>query len=150
MIIVKNKEQESKLTFISPIVYKIDKYTILLQNTLTKEVTTTNVTDNGDAIYIKFSMDLSEYADGEYLAMIFENTDGMPFEIYANDLDSINRNVIYYLSDGSTLLTEDSFFLVNEQREYVRPLKTDILRIGDYKRNTTTYRNEQTYIQYNK
>lgn len=150
MIIVKDKTQESTITFVSPMSLKLDKYTILLQNTTTKEVMTFNVLDEGNGIYMKFKMDLSPLNDGEYVAMVFENSNWTPFEIYANDLKETNREVIYYLSDGTTLLKEGDFFLVSSQREYITPLKTDILRIGEYKRNTTTYRNEQTFIQYNK
>lgn len=150
MIIVKDKTQESTITFVSPMSLKLDKYTILLQNTTTKEVMTFNVLDEGNGIYMKFKMDLSPLNDGEYVAMVFENSNWTPFEIYANDLKETNREVIYYLSDGTTLLKEGDFFLVTSQREYITPLKTDILRIGEYKRNTTTYMNEQTFIQYNK
>lgn len=150
MIIVKDKTQESTITFVSPMSLKLDKYTILLQNTTTKEVMTFNVLDEGNGIYMKFKMDLSPLNDGEYVAMVFENSNWTPFEIYANDLKETNREVIYYLSDGTTLLKEGDFFLVASQREYITPLKTDVLRIGEYKRNTTTYRNEQTFIQYNK
>lgn len=150
MIIVKDKTQESTITFVSPMSLKLDKYTILLQNTTTKEVMTFNVLDEGNGIYMKFKMDLSPLNDGEYVAMVFENSNWTPFEIYANDLKETNREVIYYLSDGTTLLKEGDFFLVTSQREYITPLKTDVLRIGEYKRNTTTYMNEQTFIQYNK
>lgn len=150
MIIVKDKTQESTITFVSPMSLKLDKYTILLQNTTTKEVMTFDVLDEGNGIYMKFKMDLSPLNDGEYVAMVFENSNWTPFEIYANDLKETNREVIYYLSDGTTLLKEGDFFLVASQREYITPLKTDVLRIGEYKRNTTTYRNEQTFIQYNK
>lgn len=150
MIIVKDKTQESTITFVSPMSLKLDKYTILLQNTTTKEVMTFDVLDEGNGIYMKFKMDLSPLNDGEYVAMVFENSNWTPFEIYANDLKETNREVIYYLSDGTTLLKEGDFFLVTSQREYITPLKTDILRIGEYKRNTTTYINEQTFIQYNK
>lgn len=150
MIIVKDKTQESTITFVSPMSLKLDKYTILLQNTTTKEVMTFNVLDEGNGIYMKFKMDLSPLNDGEYVAMVFENSNWTPFEVYANDLKETNREVIYYLSDGTTILKEGDFFLVTSQREYITPLKTDVLRIGEYKRNTTTYRNEQTFIQYNK
>lgn len=150
MIIVKDKTQESTITFVSPMSLKLDKYTILLQNTTTKEIMTFNVLDEGNGIYMKFKMDLSPLNDGEYVAMVFENSNWTPFEVYANDLKETNREVIYYLSDGTTILKEGDFFLVTSQREYITPLKTDILRIGEYKRNTTTYRNEQTFIQYNK
>ena len=150
MIIVKDKTQESTITFVSPMSLKLDRYTVLLQNTTTKEVMTFDVLDEGNGIYMKFKMDLSPLNDGEYVAMVFENSNWTPFEIYANDLKETNREVIYYLSDGTTLLKEGDFFLVSSQREYITPLKTDILRIGEYKRNTTTYRNEQTFIQYNK
>lgn len=150
MIIVKDKTQESTITFVSPMSLKLDKYTVLLQNTTTKEVMTFDVLDEGNGIYMKFKIDLSPLNDGEYVAMVFENSNWTPFEIYANDLKESNREVIYYLSDGTTLLKEGDFFLVTSQREYITPLKTDVLRIGEYKRNTTTYRNEQTFIQYNK
>lgn len=150
MIIVKDKTQESTITFVSPMSLKLDRYTILLQNTTTKEVMTFDVLDEGNGIYMKFKMDLSPLNDGEYVAMVFENSNWTPFEIYTNDLEETNREVIYYLSDGTTLLKEGDFFLVTSQREYITPLKTDVLRIGEYKRNTTTYRNEQTFIQYNK
>lgn len=150
MIIVKDKTQESTITFVSPMSLKLDRYTVLLQNTTTKEVMTFNVLDEGNGIYMKFKMDLSPLNDGEYIAMVFENSNWTPFEVYANDLKETNREMIYYLSDGTTLLKEGDFFLVTSQREYITPLKTDILRIGEYKRNTTTYINEQTFIQYNK
>lgn len=150
MIVVTDKQNTTTIAFITPMQYKIDKYTVLLQNTVTKEVNTIDVIDNGGGIYIKFDVNLSKFDDGEYTIMVFENTDRKPFEVYSNDLEQTYRNVVYYLSINNTLLTENDFFVVEEHRKQITPLKTDLLRIGDYKRNTTTYKSEQTYIQYKK
>ena len=153
MIIVKDKTQEKELTFINPKSYIADKYTILLQNILTKEITTLNVLDRGNGIYLKFYMNLSKYQDGEYLVMLFENPEDKLITAYdANNVKDTFAQSIYYLSDEGALLTDGDFFITDEDdiRKPVKAIKTDLLKIGVYLRNQTTYRSEQTYIQYNK
>lgn len=152
MIIVKDKTQEKELTFINPKSYIADKYTVLLQNILTKEITSLNVLDRGNGIYLKFYFNLGAYQDGEYLVMLFENPEDKYITAYdANNIKETLSSSIYYLMDDGALLTDDIFFLIeDDERKPVKPIKTDLLKIGVYLRNKTTYRSEQTYIQYNK
>lgn len=150
MILIKDKNTENTVVMVNPTIYKVDTYTLLIQNTLTKEVSTITANDNGDGIYLKFNVDLSGYPDGEYILFLFDNCEQLPFEVYANDLKGTQQNVIYFLSDGKTLLKEGDFFIVEKGKTHRYPLKQDLLKIGNYRRNKTVYTNEQTYIQYNK
>lgn len=130
----------------------VSNYSILFQNTLTKDVTVIDSISDGNSLYLKFTVDLSGLDSGEYLVMLFENPSLRAFEVDSNDLSNIQGNSILYLASDGALLTEDDFFLVilSGEKTQIKPIKTDMLRIGDYKRNSMTYRSEQTYIQYQK
>lgn len=130
----------------------VSNYSILFQNTITKDVTVINCVSDGNNLYLKFTVDLSGLDSGEYLVMLFENPSLSIFEVDNNDLSNVQANSIVYLAIDGALLTEDDFFLVMEsgEKSQIKPIKTDLLRIGEYKRNSMTYRSEQTYIQYQK
>lgn len=153
MILVKDNVEMANLAFTKSINKEpVSNYSILFQNTITKDVTVINCVSDGNNLYLKFAVDLSGLDSGEYLVMLFENPSLSTFEVDNNDLSNVQANSIVYLAIDGALLTEDDFFLVMEsgEKSQIKPIKTDLLRIGDYKRNSMTYRSEQTYIQYQK
>lgn len=153
MILIKDNVEMANLAFTKSVNKEpVSNYSLLFQNTLTKKVTTLNSIAYGNNLYLKFTVDLSDLESGEYIVMLFENPELCAFYVDSNDLKNTEGRHILYLMEEDKLLTEDDFFLVITGNEKVamKPIKTDMLKIGDYKRNSTTYRNEQTYIQYNR
>lgn len=153
MILIKDNVEMANLAFTKSINKEpVSNYSILFQNTITKDVTVINCVSDGNNLYLKFTVDLSGLDSGEYLVMLFENPSLSIFEVDNNDLSNVQANSIVYLAIDGALLTEDDFFLVMEsgEKSQIKPIKTDLLRIGEYKRNSMTYRSEQTYIQYQK
>lgn len=123
-------------------------YSLICQNTTTKEVTVYDVTDNGSKLYHKFTVDI-QLEDGEYIVLLFENTEHLPFYASINDITAINY--FKYLSEDGKPITHNTFFLVlGDKEERIQYTSSTIMRIGEYKKPNKTYKREQGYFQYNK
>lgn len=126
-------------------------YTILLQNTMTKEITSYKADDTGNSMYHRFYIDL-DLEDGEYYVLLFENPNRLDF--YAEANSPKNTDYISYLASDDELIMNGEYFLVFGSEEEDKPelkyIKSDLLRIGVYERKNTQYQREKQYIQYNR
>lgn len=150
MIIVKEKGMNT-LAFQRNGEYITGNYSIMVQNTVTKEITTYTATDNGNPFYYKFDIDI-QLEVGEYYVILFQNPDKLRFYAPANAPKDIDY-VRFLVNDGD-LVMNGKFYLVlgtpdEPKEEEITYLKTELMRVGDYKRPTTQYQKEQQYIQYN-
>lgn len=149
MIIIENSGLNT-ITFHKEFKPSQKNYSILLQNTLTKEITTYNCEDMGNDFYFKFQADI-KVEKGEYYVLLFENPDKLNFYSEANNPKDID--FIKFIVDDDNLIMSGKFFLVfgtNEQLgEEIKYVKSDLLRMGKYERNNTQYQKEQQYVQYN-
>lgn len=157
------------------VIYKRCKFSLILQNILTREVYVYNIipNDKSNALYLDFDIDLSNLPDGEYYALMVDNPNFLPI-IPANnniyDIDSfvyitnkgnrivngdkylVTTNIKYYkylVNDGD-FITNAKFFLVQSYKPdiEIRPLKTFLLRLGDYHYENLQMNNNTSYYQY--
>lgn len=150
-------------------------YSILLQNTTTKDITIFDVTDKGNKVYNRFNIDIN-LPQGEYYVILFENPYFLPFKADMNDVKNIDtvkyatiqgsqlkangKNVVignsfikYLASDDNTLMSGDFYLMStddsgNTTEQPINYIQSDMLRIGEYKNPNKTYKKEQGYIQY--
>lgn len=149
MIIVEKKGYNI-ITFHKEYKPTTQNYSILLQNTLTKEITTYHCTDIGNDFYFKFRVDV-QVDKGEYYVLLFENPDSLNFYSPANEPKEIDY--IRFLADDDKLIMSGKFYLVFGTSEQlggeIKYLKSDLLRMGKYERSNPQYQKEQKYVQYN-
>ena len=156
MIIIKNK-LENEITFIRDYGDYNGNYSIVLQNTLTKEIHTYVSNDDiGNTLYHKFSVDLTQLEDGEYYMVLLENPDNLPIITNPNNPQKVVGETIeyIYLTNAGDFITNAGFYLVIQGEEMVeKELKlvcTELLRIGEYKSPKQQYNSTKQYIQYGK
>lgn len=103
------------------------KYTIILQNTTTKQITTYNVYDGGNGLFYKFNIDTTDLTEGEYKLYLVDNNDWLSI---TTNQTNIEKSM---LADGTTISI----------------ITTELLRVGDYKATTTAYNSEKNFRTYN-
>lgn len=151
MIIVKENGINT-LVFLRNGDYAADNYSIMVQNTITKHITTYTVEDKGNKLYHKFDVDI-QLESGEYYVLLFRNTQKLRFYAPANAPKDIDY--VRFLVNDDNLVMNGKFYLVlgtpdEPKEEEIHYLKSELMRVGEYKRNVTQYQREQQYIQYNK
>lgn len=125
-------------------------YSVMLQNTLTKDITTYIAEDIGNEFYHKFYIDI-QLEDGEYYVVLFENPNKLNFYAPANAPKEIDY--IQFIANDDNVIMNGKYYLVfgvDKQLEEVKFVSSEMLRMGSYQRKTTQYQKEQQYIQYNK
>ena len=170
MLIIKENGLNT-LTFTRNTVYGGNKnYSILVQNTVTKDIYVMNVTDVGNALYTKFEIDVKLPA-GEYYTLLFENPEHLPFKGETNNPNDIVtiqyltakgkklnikgktlvQEYIKYVTNGNDIIMYGDFYIVFDNEQYkIDFVSSDLLRVGEYKSPQQQYRKEQGYITYNK
>lgn len=133
----------------------VENYAIIVQNTLTKEFKIFEKCENiacENSLYLEFVLNLEGFEDGEYEMLIFENNDRLEFISSANAPKKIETSFIRFLvKDGSFIKNGEYFLVVSENQENtLQYISTEMMRIGDYKTNTTQYNKQQQFITYGK
>lgn len=126
----------------------IGGYSVIVQNTVTKEVTIYNVEDTGNTMYIKFNIDI-QLENGEYYVLLFENPSHLPFYSDMNDIKDITY-IKYITKDGEYLKSGKFFIVYGISEERIHPLSVDMMKVGEYIHPSTQYKKQQGFIQYNK
>lgn len=127
-------------------------YTLILQNSVTKEIFSYNLVDNTpDSIYYEFNIELQDMIDGEYEYLLIENPAKLPISSNYNNVFGAEMEdpVIIVNLDGKPL-TAGAEILISEMGE-VRPIDVitfGLMRIGDYKSSKVTYNKQNKYITY--
>lgn len=155
MIIIKDNLDKVKLKLVKNSFNSVENYSILIQNTLTKKYKIFEQCTNlacESSIYLEFVLNLEGFEEGEYELIVFENNDSLEFISSANAPKKIETSFIRFLiKDGEFIKNGDYFLVVSENQENtLQYISTEMMRIGDYKTNTTQYNKQQTYIQYGK
>lgn len=125
-------------------------YSVMLQNTLTKEITTYISEDIGNEMFLRFRININ-IDDGEYYVIVFENPQKLNFYAPANAPKEIDY--IQFLANDDQVIMNGKYYLVfgvDKTLEEVKFKCSELLRMGEYKRNNTQYQKESQYIQYNK
>ena len=104
------------------------KYSIILQNTTTKQVTTYSVEHLGGDLFYQFEINTESLTEGEYKLYLIENNEWQDIVINQNNIPNST------LGDGTTIVI----------------VTTDLLRVGNYKATpTTAYNSERKFRTYN-
>lgn len=133
----------------------VENYSIIIQNTLTKKYKIFEQCENlacESSIYLEFVLNLDGFDVGEYELIVFENNDRLEFISSANAPKKIETSFIRFLvKDGEFIKNGEYFLVVGENQENtLQYISTEMMRIGDYKTNTTQYNKNQQYLTYEK
>ena len=155
MIIIKDNLTEVHVKFVRNSFNFVENYSIILQNTLTKKYKIFEKCENiacESSIYLEFVLNLEGFENGEYELIVFENNDRLEFISSANAPKKIETSFIRFLvKDGEFIKNGEYFLVVGENQENtLQYIATEMMRIGDYKTNTTQYNKQQKYITYGK
>lgn len=127
-------------------------YTLLIQNTVSKEVYTYNLENlNYDEnIYYKFNIVLDDNTpDGEYQYLLFENPDQIEVVVnYNNVYDSKLYGDTKILVTFTNTLTNGTQILIAGKP--IMWLSSGLIRIGDYKSNNYQYNKQNKYQVYDR
>ena len=155
MIIIKDNLTEVHVKLVRNSFNFVENYSIILQNTLTKKYKIFEQCENispESSLYLEFVLNLEGFEEGEYELIVFENNDRLEFISSANAPKKIDTSFIRFLvKDGAFIKNGDYFLVVSENQENtLQYIATEMMRIGDYKTNTTQYNKQQQYITYGK
>lgn len=150
MIIVKDNSNETTISMVRNTMTYCRQFSLVMQNTITKEIAVFTAEDNGNDLYMKFNLKLSNLENGEYYVLLFENPEGLPFEVSTNNPKKMNFTHIRYLANNDMLIMNGEFYLVlsGSAEQEIHYIQTELLRIGEYKNPSTQYNKEQTYKTY--
>lgn len=156
MIIIKNKLENTDIALIKDYDGYTGNYSIVLQNTLTKNISVLQtVEDVGNKYnYIFEGVIPSGLEDGEYYMVLLENPDNLPIITNPNNPQKVVGETIeyIYLTNAGDFITNAGFHLVIQGEERVekelKPVCTELMRIGEYKSPKTQYNSTKQYIQW--
>ena len=155
MIIINKSSDKVNIKLVKNSFNVVENYSMIVQNTLTKKYKIfeqcTNIACES-SIYLEFVLNLEGFDEGEYEMLIFENNDRLEFISSANAPKKIETKFIRFLvKDGEFIKNGDYFLVISENQENtLQYIATEMMRIGDYKTNTTQYNKQQQYITYGK
>lgn len=145
-------------------------YSIVVQNTITKDITIYDTYGDGK-LYKNFQIDI-QLPQGEYYVLLFENPDLIPFKASTNNLKEVDTikyatvrdtvlkakgktivigdKSIQYLASDDNLIMFGNFYLTygSGEKQELKYIQSELMRIGEYKNPNKTYKKEQGYIQY--
>lgn len=127
-------------------------YTLILQNSVTKEIFSYNLVDNTpDSIYYEFNIELQDMIDGEYEYLLVENPARLLISSnYNNVFDSEMEDPVIIVNLDGKPLTAGAEILISDRGEVRRidVLTFGLMRIGDYKSSKVTYNKQNKYVTY--
>ena len=155
MIIIKDNLDKVSIKLVKNSFNVVENYAIIIQNTLTKKYKIFEQCENispESSLYLEFNINLEGFDTGEYELIVFEDNDRLEFISSANAPKKIETSFIRFLvKDGAFIKNGDYFIVVSENQENtLQYIATEMMRIGDYKTNTTQYNKQQQYITYGK
>lgn len=127
-------------------------YTLILQNSVTKEIFSYNLVDNTpDSIYYEFNIELQDMIDGEYEYLLIENPDKLKVvSNFNNVFESELADPVIMVDLSCGTLTAGAKIVITEMGE-THPLNVltfGLMRIGDYKSSKVTYNKQNKYVTY--
>lgn len=127
-------------------------YSLILQNSVTKEIFSYNLVDNTpDSIYYEFNIELQDMIDGEYEYLLIENPARLPISSnYNNVFDSEMEDPVIIVNLDGKPLTAGAEILISDRGEVrlIDVLTFGLMRIGDYKSSKVTYNKQNKYVTY--
>ncbi len=125
-------------------------YTLLMQNTITKEVYTFDLENQNysENIYYKFDITLSDdMPDGEYQYILFSNPNKLEVIVDVNNpmQSELYGNPVILVTYENTLTTGTQILVAGKP---IPILGTGLIRIGDYQNNKYQYDKQNKYMAY--
>lgn len=125
-------------------------YSLILQNTTTKEVYTFDLENQNYAenIYYKFDITLSDdMPDGEYQYILFSNPNKLEVIVDVNNpmQSELYGNPVIMVTYNNTLTNGTQILVAGKP---IPILGTGLIRIGDYENNNYQYDKPNTYVSY--
>ena len=179
MILIKDNGNSTAISIQKPFDFNSTYYTILLQNTVTKEIYQYNVKDVFyNKLYWNFELNADDLITGEYYVLLLANPLQLHLELSYNNIndikedervkrivknkDAIIQNNMFILvneEDGNpTLLflmnkgeaiTNGDIYIANTEESNIKILTKELLKVGEYHNPTTQYNKEKKFITYN-
>lgn len=127
-----------------------NNFTLLLQNTVTKEITIYNVTDFSENLYFHFEIDNLNLINGEYYLLLISNENHLPLEVITNDINSAKLESVYLLlCKDMLIINKDVQVITTLKNADVTVVTRELCKVGDYNTTKTEYNNKKTFITYN-
>lgn len=124
-------------------------YTIVLKNTITKDIYKYDVKGENNGIYCHFNnLDTYNIIDGEYILILAANPNNANFEIRDEIDDVFFDNVLFYLSCGDKLIKMGDKYVGISQFPNVIVYARELARKGMPYNNTEKYHKDNKYIVY--
>lgn len=127
-------------------------YTIILQNSVTKEIFSYNLDDSTpNSIYYEFEIELQDMNDGEYEYLLIENPDKLKvISDFNNAFKSEIGDPVVLVDLSSGTLTVGAQIMIAEMGQTfpINVLAFGLMRIGDYKSSKVTYNQQNKYVTY--
>lgn len=125
-------------------------YSILMQNTITKEVYVYNLENQNYAenIYYKFDITLSDdMPDGEYQYILFSNPNKLEVIVDVNNpmQSELYGNPVILVTYENTLTTGTQILVAGKP---IHILSSGLIRVGDYQNNKYQYDKQNKYTAY--
>lgn len=125
-------------------------YSILMQNTITKEVYVYNLENQNYAenIYYKFDITLSDdMLDGEYQYILFSNPNKLEVIVDVNNpmQSELYGNPVILVTYENTLTTGTQILVAGKP---IPVLSSGLIRVGDYQNNKYQYDKQNKYTAY--
>lgn len=146
------------LTIQKPFNFDFDFYTLIFQNTVTKEIKQITLSDNGtNNMYVHFNVENLNLINGEYFLLLLsndtkENINVVTTEIFNDNLKKSlieNDEVFYYLVYDNQYIINGDIYLGTTKNKNIKILTKELLKFGDYKPQIKNYNNTKKYISYN-
>ena len=155
MIKIKENLDEVNIKLVKNSFNSVENYAIIIQNTLTKKYKIFEKCENispESSLYLEFMLNLDGFCEGEYEMIVFENPDQLEFISSANAPKKIETSFIRFLvKDGEYIKNGDYFLVISQNQENtLQYIATEMMRIGNFKTNTTQYNKQQQFITYGK
>ena len=125
-------------------------YTLLLQNTVTKDINIYNVTDESENLYFHFKIDNLNLINGEYYLLLISNENHLPLEVITNDINSAKLESVYLLlCKDKLIINKDIQIITTLKNAAVEIVTKELCKVGDYTTIKKEYNNKKSFITYN-
>lgn len=179
MIFIKDKNKNNVIQIQKPFNIESEYYTILMQNTVTKEIYQFTVKDNTrwNKMYYTFEINPISLTDGEYYVLLLANPMELIINVEYNNINNIKEDerIKEILKNNNNILTNDMFILINEenpttliflmnkgaiitngdiyiansQHNGIKIITKELMKVGTYEKPSTQYNNQTKYKTYN-
>lgn len=153
MILIENKKGINVILIQKPSNVESSNFTILLQNTITKDIYQYYVKNLSSifSIYYQFEVEFENLIDGEYKLILINNPNHINIEVVENTLNIKETEVgtVYFICNKNDYLTNGELYITLTKNNDVEIITKELVKIGDYVNPNTQYNKDTKFITYN-